>query len=378
MQRRAKPSDLLSTNPLTSAVAAGLRYVDGSRPGIRRIRRGTGFRYIGPDGRVLRDRQELERIRSLVVPPAWRDVWICATRFGHIQAVGWDAKGRKQYRYHALYREVRDQAKFSRMIVFGTVLAVIRQRALADLKRPGLPREKVLAAVVRLLEMTYMRVGNVEYVKENESFGLTTLRNRHVQISEAKLHFEFKGKSGQRQLVELTDRKLARIVRECQELPGYELFQYVDESGQRCVVDSSDVNAYLREIAGEEFTAKDFRTWGGTVLAARELAAAGPCRSDTEGKRKIVSAVKNVAAQLGNRPATCRKYYIHPAMFDAYADGSLFAAMRRGMEQQQAYQGKGLAAEEYAVMVIIAQHLEDLTKKAEGMAKAKHDEKAAA
>jgi DNA topoisomerase-1 len=378
MPKRAKPSDLLSADPLKSAVAAGLRYVDGSRPGITRVRRGSGFRYIGPDGAPIRDPQELERIRSLVIPPAWTDVWICATRFGHIQAVGWDAKGRKQYRYHTLYREVRDQAKFSRMIAFGTVLAVIRQRVLQDLKRPGLPREKVLAAAVRLLETTYMRVGNVAYAKENESFGLTTLRNRHVQISQTTLHFEFKGKSGQRQLIELTDRKLARIVRQCQELPGYELFQYLDESGQRRVVDSADVNAYLREIAGEEFTAKDFRTWGGTVLAARELAAVGPCRSASDGKRKIVTAVKRVAAELGNRPATCRKYYIHPAMFDAYADGSLFTVMRQGAEQQQAYEGKGLAAEEYAVMVIVAKHLESLTMRAEGMAKAKHDEKARA
>jgi DNA topoisomerase I len=364
MTPRAQSSEFLSTDPLASALAAGLRYVNGNRPGVRRVRCGTGFRYIGPDGAAIRDPDELQRIRSLVIPPAWQNVWICSTRFGHIQAIGWDARGRKQYRYHSLYREVRDQAKFSRMIAFGTVLAVIRQRVKEDLKRPGLPREKVLAAVVRLLETTHIRVGNAEYAKENESFGLTTLRNRHVQISQTTLHFEFKGKSGQWHLVEMTDRRLARIVRECQELPGYELFQYVDESGQRRAVDSADVNAYIREIAGAEFTAKDFRTWAGTVLAARELAAAGPCRNPTDGKRKMVAAIKSVARHLGNRPATCRKYYIHPAIFDAFSDRSLFTALSHGAEQEQAYNGKGLLAEEYAVMVIVAQYLENLAKAA--------------
>ena len=353
-----------SLEPVLAAKEAGLRYVDGSGPCIRRARCGSGFRYLGPGGAPLRDRAELERIKSLAIPPAWTNVWICPSRNGHIQAVGWDAKGRKQYRYHARYREVRDEAKFSRMIAFGTALAIIRRRVRRDLKRRGLPREKVLATVVRLLETTYIRVGNAEYAKENESFGLTTLRNRHVQICGATLRFQFKGKSGQKHLLEVTDRHLARIVQQCQDLPGYELFEYVDESGETRVVDSADVNEYLRGIAGQEFTAKDFRTWAGTVLAARELVAVGRPHGPTDAKKRIVKAVKRVAEKLGNRPAASRKYYIHPAMFEAYEDGSLFETMRAGVEQEQAYHGKGLRAEEYAVMVIIAKAMEKLAKAA--------------
>jgi DNA topoisomerase-1 len=359
MRRRVEPSDLLSLDPLKSAVAAGLRYVDGCGPCIRRVRRGSGFGYRGADGRPL-DAAELERIRALAIPPAWTNVWICPTRHGHIQAIGWDAKGRKQYRYHSAYRAVRDQAKFSRMVAFGTALALIRQRVEKDLRRRGLPREKVLATVVRLLQTTYIRVGNAEYARDNESFGLTTLRNRHVQISGATLRFQFKGKSGQRHLLEVTDRHLARIVQQCQDLPGYELFEYVDEAGETRVVDSADVNEYLRKIAGQEFTAKDFRTWAGTVLAARELVAVKPARRPAEAKKKIAAAVKRVAEKLGNRPAASRKYYIHPAIFEAYEDGSLFETMREGARQEEAYHGQGLRAEEYAVMVIIAKSLEKL------------------
>ena len=351
----------LREHPTESARAARLRYVDSSRPGIRRIRSGRGFRYQTPDGKTLHDPEVLQRIRALVIPPAWTDVWICPANCGHIQAVGWDARGRKQYRYHAHYREVRDKAKFSRMIAFGTVLADIRRQVAKDLRRRGLPRDKVLAGVVRLLETTHMRVGNEEYARENDSFGLTTLRNRHVHISGTKLRFDFRGKSGQQQNVQLTDRELARVIRECQDLPGFELFQYIDGEGRRRAVGSTDVNRYLHRIAGEEFTAKDFRTWGGTVLAARELTAAGPPTSATDAKQKIVAAVKSVARQLGNRPATCRKYYIHPAMLEAYANESLFDAVHLGQEQEKTYKGKGLTAEEYAVMVIIA---EDLAKSA--------------
>jgi DNA topoisomerase-1 len=363
MHRRPHPAELLSPDPLKSALAAGLRYVNDSAPGIRRTRRGRGFRYIGPDEKPLRDSKELHRIGSLVIPPAWKNVWICPSRFGHLQAVGWDVKGRKQYRYHALYREVRDQVKYSRLIAFGTVLAIIRKRVERDLRHAGLCREKVLATVVRLLERTCIRVGNAEYAKENESYGLTTLRNRHVQISGATLTFQFKGKSGQRHLIEITDRRLARVVRDCQELPGYELFEYVDENGKRCVVDSADVNAYLREIAGDEFTAKDFRTWTGTVIAARALADAGPARNATDAKKKMVAAIKTVAQRLGNRPAASRKYYIHPAVFEAFSDGSLFEFMRHGAEQEKAYNGQGLRAAEYAVMVILAKNVEDLLAK---------------
>ena len=362
MKSRAVGPDRLCSDPIESAVEAGLRYVDAMDAGIRRLPRGRGFCYVGPDRHPVRDRQHLQRIRSLVIPPAWKNVWICPTRNGHIQAIGWDAKGRKQYRYHAMYREIRDRDKFSRMIAFGTVLAVIRRRVTKDLRRSGLPREKVLATVVRLLETTCVRIGNDEYAKENSSFGLTTLRNRHVQISGGTVRFRFTGKSGQNHSVELTDRSLARIVQQCQELPGYRLFQYVDEAGNPHTLDSGDINEYLRQITGQEFTAKDFRTWAGTVLAAREFAAAGTWTSESDKKRKIVAAVKQVAKQLGNRPATCRKYYIHPAIVEAYSQGSLLDAIERGVEQEQAYSGRGLRAEEYGVMVLIAGYLETMAK----------------
>jgi DNA topoisomerase-1 len=355
---------MFSTDPLESAAEAGLRYVSGYGPCIQRVRCGKGFRYVGPGGVPLRDTKHLERIRSLVIPPAWTNVWICPSASGHIQAVGWDAKGRKQYRYHPRYREVRDQAKFSRMIAFGAVQGLIRRRVREHLALRGLPREKVLATVVRLLETTFIRVGNEEYARENESFGLTTMRNRHVRIDGAKLLFRFRGKSGLEHIIELTDRRLARIVRDCQDLPGYELFQYVDEGGAVRSIDSADVNDYLREITGQDFTAKDFRTWEGSVLAARELHAAGPCPNPTAGKKTIVAAVKSVAHRLGNRPATCRKYYIHPAVIEAYSDGSLFPAMERGEQQDSAYAGLGLRPEEYALMVIVAAYQERLARQA--------------
>jgi DNA topoisomerase-1 len=352
------------TDPCASAVEAGLHYVSGAGPGIRRVRCGKAFRYVACDGRPVKDERTLTRIRSLVIPPAWRDVWICPSPHGHLQAFGWDARGRKQYRYHATYRASRDQDKFSRMIAFGTVLAVVRRHVRQDLRARGLGKRKVLAAVVRLLESTFIRVGNDEYARENDSFGLTTMRDRHVRIAGAKLLFCYRGKSGVDHTVELTDRGLARIVKECQDLPGYELFQYVNEAGEICRIDSADVNRYIREISGHDFTAKDFRTWAGTVLAARELDAAGPAPSPTAGKRVIVDAIKSVARSLGNRPATCRKYYIHPAILDAYTEGVLFPAMRQGEQQHQAYGGLGLLPEEYTVMVLVAKHQQELAKAA--------------
>lgn len=355
---------MFSTDPSESASEAGLRYISGSGPCIRRIATGKGFRYIGSDGKPLRDPKHLERIRSLAIPPAWTDVWICPSANGHLQAYGWDAKGRKQYRYHPLYRAARDQAKFSRMIAFGTVLARVRRRVEHDLRRPGLPKEKVLATVVRLLETTFIRVGNDEYAKENDSFGLTTMRDRHVRIAGGKLLFRFRGKSGQDHTIELTDARLARIVKQCQDLPGYELFQYLNRAGAVRTIDSADVNHYIRDISGQDFTAKDFRTWAGTVLAARELFGAGRCTSPSAGKRTIVAAVKNVARKLGNRPATCRKYYIHPAIIDAWSDGSLFPAMERGEQQNTAYAGLGLRPEEYSVMVLVAEYQQKLAKAA--------------
>ncbi len=350
--------------PRLAAEEAGLRYVTGSGPCIRRVRRGKSFRYLGPSGQPVRDEREIKRIRSLVIPPAWQDVWICPSANGHLQAVGRDARGRKQYRYHPRYRAHRDEAKFSRMIAFGTALALMRRRIERDLRRRGLPREKVLATVVKLLETTYIRVGNDEYARENESFGLTTMKDRHVRIAGAHLQFHFRGKSGQEHLIALTDRRLAHIVKQCRDLPGYELFQYVDASGATHRIDSGDVNDYVRRLTGHDFTAKDFRTWAGTLLAARELDAAGPAASPTAAKRAIVTAVKTVARQLGNRPATCRKYYVHPAVFDAYADGSLFETMAQGREQQAAYRGRGLRPEEYSVMVIIAKRQEMAAKAA--------------
>jgi DNA topoisomerase-1 len=359
---------MFSTDPLESAAEAGLRYMRCGGPCIKRIRSGKAFRYIGPSGKPVRDPKQLDRIRSLVIPPAWRNVAICPSPNGHLQAVGVDARGRKQYRYHARYRAVRDQAKFSRLMAFGTVLAVVRKQVEKDLHRQGLPKEKVLATVVRLLETSFIRVGNDEYAKENDSFGLTTLKNRHVRIAGAKLQFRFRGKSGQEHRIELTDRRLASVVKRCQDLPGYELFEYLDAEGKVCTVESNDVNRYIREIAGADFTAKDFRTWAGTILAVRAFAATGPSRTATEGKKAVVSAVKSVAAQLGNRPATCRKYYIHPAILDAYLDGSLFPVLQRGQQQETAYSGLGLSTEEYCVMVIVAEHQTKAAKAALGKA----------
>jgi DNA topoisomerase I len=355
---------MLSTDPSESASEAGLRYVTGRGPCIRRIRCGKSFRYIGPDGKPLRDPKHLARIRSLAIPPAWNEVWICPSPNGHLQATGRDARGRKQYRYHPSYRATRDQAKFSRMIAFGAVLARIRRRVEHDIRRRALPREKVLATVVRLLETTFIRVGNDEYARENDSFGLTTMRDRHVRIDGTRLMFRFRGKSGLEHNVELTDSRLARIVRQCRDLPGYELFQYVDESREVCGIDSADVNQYIREISGQDFTAKDFRTWAGTVLAARDLYSVGPCRKQSEAKKIVVAATKRVAQRLGNRPATCRKYYIHPAILDFYAEGSLFAAMEAGEQQHSAYNGKGLRPEEYSVLVLVADYQRKLAKAA--------------
>ena len=341
---------LLPTDPYESARIAGLRYVSDTMPGIVRRRAGTGFTYRMPDGSAVRDTEVLRRIRSLVIPPAWRSVWICPLATGHMQAVGFDEKGRKQYRYHPLYRQVRDATKFTRMAVFGLALPAIRNRVAADLKVEGLPKNKVVATVVRLLETTCIRVGNEEYRKQNDSFGLTTLRNRHVQIEGRILRFHFKGKSGQTHDVELTDRKLARIVSDCQELPGFELFQYVDSDGQPCRITSEDVNQYLKEISGEDFTAKDFRTWRGSCEAALALEAMGPASSESEAKKNIVAAVKLTAGRLGNRPATCRKYYVHPAVVDAYTDGSLFATLENTAPVE------GLRREEAAFLAMIATH----------------------
>jgi DNA topoisomerase-1 len=333
----------IALDPGEAADAAQLRYVSDSRPGIQRLRHGRAFRYAGLDGQAVRDLPTLRRIRSLAIPPAWTQVWICPVAHGHIQAVGRDARGRKQYRYHARWRAVRDEAKFDRVLQFGRALPAIRERVEKDLERPGLPREKVLASVVRLLETSLIRVGNVEYARENGSYGLTTLRSRHVTVAGARVRFEFRGKGGKPHTVDVSDRRLAAVVRRCQDLPGHELFQYLDEDGQRQAIDSADVNAYLREIGGEEFTAKDFRTWGGTVLAA--CALAGPTE-EGDTRRRLTAAIGQVAARLGNTPTICRKCYIHPDVVAAHLNGSLEAGLR-------GRPGGGLSPEEWAVLRLL-------------------------
>jgi DNA topoisomerase-1 len=332
IQERADVSDsgltvAVYVDPVESAKAAGLRYVTDDRPGIRRRKVGKSFTYIAPDGSTVRDPKELQRIKSLAIPPAWTDVWICPVHNGHLQATGRDARGRKQYRYHPEWRSVRDETKFGRMIAFGEALPKIRERVEADLSLRGLQREKVLATVVKLLETTLIRVGNKEYVRQNNSFGLTTLRDGHVEIEGSKLRFEFRGKSGQEHSVEVQDRRLARVVLQCRDLPGQTLFQYLDEQGERQKISSEDVNTYLREITGEDFTAKDFRTWGGTVLALSALLEIGGCESEKEANKAVVETVKRVASELGNRPATCRKFYIHPVVIDTFVSGKLVEAL---------------------------------------------------
>jgi DNA topoisomerase I len=326
------------TDPKRSAEAVGLVYVRDDKPGITRVKKGEKFRYKSPSGNLISDEAALRRIRSLVIPPAWKDVWICPSPHGHIQAVGRDAKGRKQYRYHSAYRHIRDQTKFGRMLAFGAALEKIREQVEQHLDLPDLSRNKVLAVIVTVLESTCMRIGNDEYKNQNDSFGLTTLQDRHVRVDRSQIHFKFRGKSGQAQDIKLSDRRLAKIVKKCRDIPGYELFQYYDDAGNICDVTSSDVNEYIREITGEDFTAKDFRTWGGTGLAALALEEIGAAATEGDAKKNIVEAIKQVSQKLGNRPATCRKYYVHPAILDAYTDGSLFDALKTcsGERRQEA------------------------------------------
>lgn len=341
---------------LIAARAAGLLYVNVDDPGISRRRHGRGFTYRTVGGRPLRDRRELARIRSLAVPPAWNDVWICPSPRGHIQATGRDARGRKQYRYHPLWRQVRDEAKFERTVAFAEALPALRRRVETDLGRPGLPREKVVAAVVQLLEMTLFRVGNEEYARDNKSFGLTTLRDRHATVRGTAFRLSFTGKGGKKNEVGLRDRRLARIVSRCQDLPGQYLFQYVDDDEKPQRVTSDDVNAYLRDVTGEEFSAKDFRTWAGTVLAAQALQALG---DDTDGtsQSRVVRAVENVARDLGNTPAVCRRCYIHPAIIDSYLDGRMVAVLRRRAGRVLDQSGAGLRREERRALRLIRDRL---------------------
>jgi DNA topoisomerase I len=366
VQRRTRPSRKppveVVSDPIESAQAAGLRYVSDTMPGIRRKKVGQGFTYVGPDGKPIRDAKEIARIRALAIPPAYTDVWICPSPNGHLQATGRDARKRKQYRYHPKWREVRDETKFGRMLAFREVLPRIRARVEHDLNLPGLPREKVLATVVRLLEYTCIRVGNEEYTKANRSFGLTTLQDRHVEISGSNLTFEFRGKSGKNHKVSLSDRRLARIVQRCQALPGEDLFQYVDDDGVRQTVGSGDVNDYLREISGQEFTAKDFRTWNGTILAVAALTEAGAWGTQKQAKSNVLRAIDSVAEQLNNTRAVCRKYYVHPAVFESYMTGSMLEHLQNGKKpaakEIKEIAGTELRSEEKAVVRLIQRQLE--------------------
>lgn len=351
------PDVEIVTDPEESAKVAGLRYVYDTRPGIRRRRYGKGFRYIGVDGRVLKDADVLRRIKSLAIPPAWTDVWICNNANGHLQATGRDAKGRKQSRYHPKWREVRDEAKYDRMLLFAEALPKVRAQVEDDLALPGLPREKVLATVVRLLETTCIRIGNEEYAKTNHSYGLTTMRNRHVTVSGATVRFCFEGKSGVKHKIDVNDRTLAKIVKRCYDLPGYELFQYLDEDGNPHSIDAADVNEYLGRITGQAFTAKDFRTWAGTVLAAAVLQEYEGFASQTEAKKNIVQAIKRVAADLGNTPAVCRKCYVHPAVLEHYLAGGAMHAVKHEIAEV-AHDKHALRPEEVALLNLLSERIQ--------------------
>jgi len=341
--RRRSAAPVYYTEPVHAARAASLRYVSDSGPGIGRRRSGKGFLYTRPGGSSVRDRATLSRIRSIVIPPAWENVWICPHPDGHIQATGRDARGRKQYRYHPRWREVRDETKYGRMIAFGTALPKIRARVQQDLAATGLGRERILAAIVALLQTTLIRVGNDEYARDNGSFGLTTMRGRHVDVEGGKIAFRFRGKSGKSHAIRLTDQRLARLVKRCRELPGQELFQYLDETGTPQPVNSADVNAYLREISGEGFTSKDFRTWAGTLIAACQITE----EAGTD-KSALVRAVEGAAHLLGNTPAIARKCYIHPVVLEAYQDPAVRDAW---MEEVRRNNGKeGLVKEESALL----------------------------
>ena len=342
-------------DPKESAQAAGLRYVTDAKPGIRRVRCGKGFRYTNPGGATIHDADTLRRIRSLVIPPAWSGVWICTIPNGHLQATGRDARGRKQSRYHPRWREVRDETKYERMVQFAQTLPAIRERVKADLALPGLPRQKVLATIVSLMEQTHIRVGNHEYAKENGSYGLTTLRNKHVEVKGSQVTFSFQGKSKVHHTVSLQDRRLARVVKQCEELPGYELFQYVDENGDRHAIGSSDVNEYLREITGQHFTAKDFRTWAGSVLACDLLRGMGAFESATQAKKNVVAAIKSVALKLGNTPSVCRKCYVHPAVLEAYLGGITIDDAKAELEEEIGEHADTLRSEERVLLRLLKQ-----------------------
>jgi len=356
-EQRAPAGPVPNTEPPAAAKAAGLRYVHDDRPGIRREPAREGFRYLDAHGVEIEDEATLKRIRSLAIPPAWTEVWICPQANGHLQATGRDARSRKQYRYHPKWRVVRDEVKYERMIKFGKALPLVRKEVDRALALPGLPREKVVATIVYLLETTMMRIGNDEYARENKSYGLSTLRNRHVRIDGSEVEFRFRGKSGVYHDVKVHDRRLARIIQRARDLPGQELFQYLDEDGERHSVGSNDVNEWLRTVTGEEYTAKDFRTWSGTVLAAMALREFEQFDSEAQAKKNIVRAIESVAEKLGNTPSVCRKCYVHPAVLDSYLDGSMLEGLRARAEQSLAQDLHELQPEEAAVLGMLQHRL---------------------
>ncbi|WP_263382578.1 DNA topoisomerase IB [Granulicella arctica] len=355
MSKKIKPVEIV-VDPVESAKAAGLRYVSDTRPGIQRRRRGESFGYVDADGSPVRDKETLARIKALVIPPAWSEVWICPNPKGHLQATGRDVKGRKQSRYHPHWREVRDETKYERMLIFGEALPRIRQKVEHDLSLPGLPRAKVLATIVRLMETTLIRIGNEEYARSNKSYGLTTMRNRHVQVDGATVTFTFLGKSRVQHAIDVSDRRLAKIVQRCMDLPGYELFQYIDPEGDHRTIDSADVNEYLQEIADGHFTAKDFRTWAGTVLACMTLQEFEAFESESQAKKNVVQAIKQVAERLGNTVSVCRKCYIHPAVLQHYMGGSMVGILKTCVQLPEDAQCKhDLRREETMVMHLLQQ-----------------------
>jgi DNA topoisomerase I len=356
MSRRASTTE--PADPRASAHRAGLRYSTDARPGITRRRAGRGFSYRAPDGRAIRDRAEIERIRRLAIPPAWQDVWICPDPIGHLQATGRDARGRKQYRYHRRWRTRRDRDKFARIVAVAKLLPRIRRRCDRDLARRGLSRDKVLATVVRLLELTLIRVGNDEYARLNRSFGLTTFHDRHATVRGSTVRFRFRGKSGQQHEIDVRDRRLAAIVRRCQELPGQDLFQYLDRDGQVHDVTSDEVNDYLRDASGADVTARDFRIWAGTVLAYRSLSAVEPATDERSARRNVLEAIRLSAGELGNTPAVARQAYVHPGVLEAYLDGAI-ASPRRQRKGSASVQPLASASEEMALIDLLRGPLDD-------------------
>src|SRR6266436_2607889 len=336
--RRSAPAGSVAdlkivSDPIDAAEEAGLRYLSDDQPGYTRRVKGDDFNYFDTEGKLIRDEQRLWRVKRLAIPPAYTSVWICPSPNGHIQATGRDARGRKQYRYHERWREVREENKYDRMVAFGLELPKIRRRVNKDLALPSLPRNKELATVVQLLERTFIRVGNEAYARENKSFGLTTMQDRHVDVKGSQLRFRFRGKRGIKHQIDLTDRRIAKIVSKFQDLPGQELFQYVDDEGEVRDITSQDVNDYLREVTGQDFTAKDFRTWAGTVLAAMALSVRDPFETKKQARANINDAIGTVSKLLGNTPAICRKCYVHPAILQAYLDGNSIEGLKQKAEE---------------------------------------------